>query len=301
MQQETISRGEDPIYVPGRAEAETQRLIQQSRLLNPFTQRLLEEAGLEAGMKVLDLGSGAGCVALLATELVGPKGSVVGVDANPAVLRTARARARAAGLTNVTFVEGDVRTVALEDDFDAVVGRWVLIYLADPTAALRALARRLKPDGIVAFQEWSNLTPASLAPYPPTPLWQRCWGWIRTVAQQAGVETEMGYKLRLTYLAAGLPAPGMRLESAVGGEPDWGGYSYVAETLRSLLPLVLEFGIATAEEVEIDTLAERLREEAVRCSGVVKLPDLVGAWARMPQRRREDVVSVDRWREVGAS
>jgi hypothetical protein len=92
----------------------------------------------------------------------------------------------------------------------------------------------------------------------------------------------MGYKLRSTYLAAGLPAPRMRLESVVGGGPDWDGYDYFAKTLRSMLPLVLKFGTTTVEEVDIDTLAERLREETVGSGGVVKLPDLVSAWTRIP-------------------
>ena len=271
----------DPTYIMGRSEAETQRLIQQSRFLNPFTRRLLKEAGLKRGMKVLDIGTGAGDVALLAAELVGPRGSVVGVDANPAVLETARARACAADLSNVTFLEGDISTMGPDDRFDALVGRLVLMYLPDPAAMLSTLSRLIRPDGIAAFQE-INLTPRSLACCPPTPLWQMLAGWMLAVPPQAEVEAEMGYKLYQTFLAAGLPEPRMQLESPVGGGPNWGGYNYVTETLRSMLPLVLKFGIATAEEVDIDTLAERLREETVGGGGVVKLPDLVSAWTRMP-------------------
>ena len=61
-----------PTYLMGRSEAETRRLMAQHRLYGPFTRRLLEDAGIEEGMKVLDVGSGAGDVALLAAELVGP-------------------------------------------------------------------------------------------------------------------------------------------------------------------------------------------------------------------------------------
>jgi cyclopropane fatty-acyl-phospholipid synthase-like methyltransferase len=81
-------------YVLGRTEQETERLRSQAAFLEPFTERLFRDAGIGSGMKVLDLGSGAGDVALLAARLVGSEGSVVGIDTNPAILETARIRAR---------------------------------------------------------------------------------------------------------------------------------------------------------------------------------------------------------------
>ena len=81
-------------YTMGRSRAETQRLIQQAGLLDTFTTQLFAEAGIAPGMKVLDVGSGAGDVALLAARFVGPTGAVVGVDANPAILAVARQRWR---------------------------------------------------------------------------------------------------------------------------------------------------------------------------------------------------------------
>ena len=162
-------------YVLGRSEAETRRLILQSRFHNPFTKWVLEEAGITRGMKVLDIGSGAGDVALLAAGLVGPEGSVVGVDLNPSVLEVARERASRAGLANVTtFVEADAGSPELGQDFDAVVGRFVLQHLPDPAATLRVLSGRVRPGGIIAFLEM-NLRPESAQIFPPTPLWQRYW------------------------------------------------------------------------------------------------------------------------------
>ena len=117
----------DDYYMMGRSEAETRRLLAQSRLYGPFTRRLLHEAGIAKGMRVLDVGSGAGDVALLVAEMVGPEGKVVGVDQNSEVLKTARARARAAGAINATFLEGDISDLVMEEEgFDAVVGRLVL-------------------------------------------------------------------------------------------------------------------------------------------------------------------------------
>src|SRR5215472_9765089 len=135
----------DPTYWLGRTDAETQRLIRQSAYLSPYTGRFFAQAGIAPGMKVLDIGSGAGDVAFLAAELVGPTGHVIGVDVNATALEVARARARATGLANVAFITGDAREVTLDDEFDAVVGRLVLMYLGDPVASLREFIRHLAP------------------------------------------------------------------------------------------------------------------------------------------------------------
>ena len=71
----------------------------------------------------------------------------------------------------------------------------------------------------------------------------------------------------------------------MGGGPHWSGYDYAAESLRSMLPLIVRLGIATEKEVEIDTLAKRLRAETIAADGVVKAPDLVGAWTRKAHGR----------------
>ena len=268
-------------YAMGRTEAETERLIRQSGFYAPFTRRLFERAGLGPGMMVLDVGTGAGDVALIAAEMVGASGSVVGVDRNPEVLETARARALTAGLSNATFVEGDAGALDLDGGFDAAVGRLVLMHQPDPAKTLRSVAAEVRSGGIVAFQEY-NVTPRSMVAFPPTPLWEEALGWIATALERAGVNTEMGFKLRSAFVEAGLPEPRMELNAPVGGGPLWGGYEFAAGTVRTLLPLLERFGIATAEEVGVETLAERLREEMVASGGVGKPPEMVSAWAPKP-------------------
>jgi SAM-dependent methyltransferase len=268
-------------YAMGRGEAETERLIRQSGFYAPFTRRLFERAGLGPGMMVLDVGTGAGDVALIAAEMVGASGSVVGVDRNPEVLETARARALTAGLSNATFVEGDAGALDLDGGFDAAVGRLVLMHQPDAAKTLRSVAAEVRSGGIVAFQEY-NVTPRSMVAFPPTPLWEEALGWIATALERAGVETEMGFKLRGAFVEAGLPEPRMELNAPVGGGPLWGGYEFAAGTVRTLLPLLERFGIATAEEVGVETLAERLREEMVASGGVGKPPEMVSAWAPKP-------------------
>jgi SAM-dependent methyltransferase len=237
---------------------------------------MLRDAGLAEGMRVLDVGTGAGDVARLAAEIVGPTGRVVGLDQDPRILRTAFARAQSAGLDNVSFVAGDCREPPA-GPFDAIVGRLVLMYVADPAGALRGLAHRLAPGGIVAFTDY-NLSAESCRTSPPVPLWQRAWGWVVDTAARAGIPEEVGFGLRATFLAAGLPEPRMRLESYVAGGPDSIASLWMAESVRSMLPLIVGSGVATEEEVGIDSLAERLREATVDVVG--KAPDLVSAWTR---------------------
>src|ERR1700756_1349908 len=92
-------------HVLGHSQAEMRHLENQGAMLRPITERLLRNAGIHAGMRVLDLGCGAGDVSILAAELVGPEGSVVGIDRNQQVLKVAKARAREAGLRQISVLE----------------------------------------------------------------------------------------------------------------------------------------------------------------------------------------------------
>jgi 2-polyprenyl-3-methyl-5-hydroxy-6-metoxy-1,4-benzoquinol methylase len=132
-------------YALGHTPEAFQRLLVQGQLFNPFTRRLLSDAGLRAGMHVLDLGCGPGDVSLLAAEVVGEQGSVLGVDTNANVLQIAHARAQAAGLSHVSFLVGSIDELALTQQFDAIVGRLILMYMREPAAVLRQLATHLRP------------------------------------------------------------------------------------------------------------------------------------------------------------
>jgi SAM-dependent methyltransferase len=191
----------DPTYVMGRSEDEARRLEERAEFFARPTRLLFEDAGITTGMKVLDIGSGPGDVALLAAELVGPTGRVVGVDMNPAVAAGARARAQAAGMTHVSFIAGDIREVEVEHDFDAVVGRLVLMYSADPAATLRAALRAVRDDGLAAFYEMNMC--GAVVSEPSSPLHQLLGGWVSETCARGGVELAMGTKLHQVFLAAG--------------------------------------------------------------------------------------------------
>ena len=265
------------MYSLGHAPREVQRLLVQGQLLNDFTRRALEDAGITAGMKVLDVGCGPGDVSLIAAELVGETGSVLGVDANASVLEVAELRAQATGFRHVSFLAGDIRQLPLDQDFDAIVGRLILEHVPDHLAILHRLLQHLRPGGVVTFQEY-DMEGAIDAGLPRSPLWEQAGSWCIQTFQKVGVEIRMGMKLSSTFLEAGLPAPQMRYEAAVGFGPAWPGYEWLADSVRSLLPLIVKFGLATEEEVEVETLADRIRAEIVSQQGVACLPALISAW-----------------------
>ncbi len=90
----------------------------------------------------------------------------------------------------------------------------------------------------------------------------------------------MGFKLRNTFISAGLPAPQMHLDAIIGGGEDWGGYAYAANSVRSIMPFIEKFEVATADEIDVDTLADRFRDEVVSQNGVVMISTWVSAWTQ---------------------
>jgi SAM-dependent methyltransferase len=264
-------------YVFTDRSEEQRRLQSQAEIFDPLTERVFRAAGLEPGMRVLDLGSGAGDVAMLAARLAGPDGQVLGVERDRDAVSGARARLQEAGVTNVNFVEGDVQTLdGLEAGFDAVVGRLVLMYLPDPVTALRRAAELLRPGGLICLQEgdmtydWAQ---------PMTPLWVQVRSWFLQTLEQVKVAPRMGLSLHADFVAAGLPAPELRLECAVMGGTEPPAWAW-AQVVRGVLPFMEQLGIAGAADVQPGTLAQRLQHDVVASDGVVIGPPLIGAWAR---------------------
>ena len=271
----------DAEYTMGRSVEETERLIEQSQLYDDVTRRFFLRSGIAKGMKVLDVGSGAGDVALTLAEFVGPDGTVIGVDVNPDILKTAQDRADAAGFANVEFIAGDVRTLELPNDFDAIVGRLVLLYMADPAEALKKLATHLRSGGIVAFQD-TELALYQTVTHPTTPLINQLVEWGLAVFERSGAHLGMGMDLYKAFVEAGLPEPNLYFETPMGGPEDWPGFEYLANSFRSLVPLMEAYGIATAEDIDIDTLAERIRAEVVTSKRPLLLPPHITAYTSLP-------------------
>ncbi|MEA2991922.1 MAG: hypothetical protein QOD40_842 [Alphaproteobacteria bacterium] len=265
-------------YFLGHSDPEIKRLARQNAFYGDTTETLLRSAGLAPGMRVLDIGCGGGDVSLLAAELVGPSGFVLGIDRTEEAIGAARRRAKAEGARHVRFAVTELEAFSADAPFDALIGRFVLMYLPDPAATLRLLIRHLRPDGIVAFQEMDMRTARS---QPLAPLFQRCADLHATAIECGGFETGMGSKLFATFQDAGLPPPRVIVGSRGEGGPDSPGYELMAANVRSALPMLERHKVTTAAEIGIETLADRLRAEALDGAKWLMFPLLVGAWARV--------------------
>ena len=275
-----MTQAEHPDYILGHASSELDRLIRQAAFFGDLTAHTLRLAGLGPGMRVLDVGCGAGDVSLLAASIVGPSGSVTGVDVNADAVKFARARIEGAKLPNVTIEAGDITKLPYAAEFDAVIGRLVLMYLGDPVAGVTAFRSYVKPGGLIYFQEFC--VPGVLSePFVST--YQQARHYIEESFSRAKITLYTGMHLTRIYRAAGLPPPSLLGMSRIESGADSPAYEYMAQTVRSLLPLIEKTGVATAAEVQIDTLAARMREEAVALNATLHLPELIAGWTRAPR------------------
>ena len=265
-------------YPLGNTDAEHDRLISQAFRVAPTTERFFREAGIERGQRVLDVGSGVGDVAMLVASLVGPRGEVVGIERDPKSIAKARARVTEARLHNVTFNQSDVGEIPDGKPFDAAVGRFILMYLPDPVAALRSISQTVRPGGVFAFQEpyWIPV----LAHLAKLPLWFATASLIDEAMRAAAANHEMGTDLYRTFVEAGLPGPAMRMELRFGKEPDLAQWYY--DTLCSLLPQIEQLHLPIKSLGSLDTLVERLQAEVAESKTVACWFASVGAWCRKP-------------------
>lgn len=268
-----------PSYVFENLPPEFERLKFQSAILRPITERLLRSVELSGGMRVLDLGSGIGDVALLAAERVGPSGAVVGIDRDPRSVAAANERARTGGFQHVNFEVGAVAEYPVSEKFDVAIGRYVLVHQADPSAFIRAAARHLKPGGVVAFHEISLYQGYHCR--PSVPAWEEMAKVLNAAFQHGAGGWDAAGRLVEHFMNAGLPCPKLFAELLVDGGADSPFYVWLAETARSLLSRAIESGEVSAQEIEIDTLADRMRAEVVRAHGQLEVASQVCAWVRL--------------------
>ena len=117
---------------------------------------------LEPGLRVLDLGSGAGTDSLVAVQMVGPTGTVTGIDMTPEMLAKARAAATEMGSTNVTFIEAEAEQLPFADEsFDVVISNGVIDLIPDKDAVFAELFRVLAPGGHIQIADVTIQNPVS--------------------------------------------------------------------------------------------------------------------------------------------
>jgi SAM-dependent methyltransferase len=261
----------------GIGDDEMTRLEVQGRAAAPPTRIIFTEAGIRPGMRVLDLGSGAGDTAFVAADLVGTGGSVTGVDHSPDALARARYRAGQRGLAQVQFIEGDVHDPAPGGPYDAIIERLTLWQVLDPAEVLRRQATVLRPGGLVVAVE-PDFSPAYAE--PEVPLFTQTYSWQQQALAKVGSPLlSTGRRLRAIAEQAGLCPLGMIGIQGMTGPGDEAYLAFLVETWRNLVPLMVSTGVATAEQIGIETLQQRLRDEWEKTRAVIVNGTWVGAWA----------------------
>src|SRR5262245_6084095 len=227
--------GQSHSYVLGHSDQELARLSRQANFIDPPTRQFFREAGLSLGMRVLDVGSGAGHTAFIAAELVGSTGEVIGTDRSLDAIKKAQATADTRGLRTVAFRHGNPAAMTFEHPFDAVVGRYVLLYNLDQPSMLRRLAKHLRSGGVMIFQEPTMHFAQSL---PPVDLYERCRRWYMEGMRAGGAQIDTAYRMHAIFLAAGLPPPTMTMHVPIGGAPSiFESLHDLANIIPTLFPL----------------------------------------------------------------
>jgi ubiquinone/menaquinone biosynthesis C-methylase UbiE len=261
-------------YVLGHADVEVQRLLLQGRLYDDYTEHALRLAGLRPGMRVLDVGCGPGDVSFIAARLVGPTGTVLGVDAAPEMIELARARATEQGLTAVHFTQTAIDAIALDEPVDAVIGRLILMHLPDPAATLRHLSSFVRPGGVIAFSE-NDITAARSI--PDMPLFQQVTAGIARAFEAMGLSPRFGTTLHTIFADAGLGAPQLTLGTPIGTAADSDILAYAAEVWRLVSPIADRMGFAIDELADIDSFVPRFRQEALAINALITMPPIITA------------------------
>jgi len=241
-----------PVYALGSDDTEIARL-QQTVLIAEPTTLLLQRGGIRPGMRVLDLGSGPGDVAFQVAEMIGPNGSVVGVEQDPAQIAVAMQRRDGFGFSNVDFRHGDARTFLDEEPFDAGVCRLLLVHLPGVVDVLAHHLRNLRPGGVFIAVDYDV----------------------------SGVF--VGMRFPVLFEQAGFP----NVET-LGLQAYWPPTSshaaaYMVAVVPAMKDAIVNSGVTTEEEIGLDTLEQRLGEEFEAANSLFSLPTLVGGWGRRPE------------------
>jgi SAM-dependent methyltransferase len=236
---------------------------------------------MSQGMRVLDVGCATGDVAFQAARAVGPDGEVIGIDSSVTAIAAAHQRARDVGVTNVSFEVADLDRYG-RGGFDAVVGRFVLMHQPDPVATVWRLASLVREGGLLAFQEFDFSQPPLVR--PELKLVVDSGRWIASALRGLGFDVGMGMRLHQVFRSAGLARPSMIVGAAVESGQETAVCDLIGDTVREFLDPICALGIATPDEIGVQTLALRIRQAALETDAVIVSPLVVSAWTRVARR-----------------
>ena len=266
-------------YVLGSDDAEIARLDGQAGSIAGATEALLRAAGIGGSMRVLDLGTGLGHVALQLADALDPDGSVLGVDQAERLLEIAERRRVAAGAENVAFLRADARDFSASEPFDAVVARLLLFHLPDREPVLRRQLDALRPGGTMMLVEFDI---GAMRSEPAVEIVEAARGWIEAAFRSAGADPRIGAKAGQLLRRAGFADVSTLGIQSYFAPSDPTGPLLCAGVVRSLAPQIVAQGIADEAELGLETLQARIAEEVGARDAVILPPAVVGAWGTRP-------------------
>ena len=265
-----------PGYVLGFSETERQRLVRQAKGFAAEASWLLDQAGVEAGWRAVDVGCGPIGIMDLLCDRVAVTGETVGVDNGARMIAMARQVAAELNLSNLTLVEAEATDTGLEPgSFDFAHARLLLVNVPNPERVVTELSELVRPGGVVALQEVDWI---SWACHPPHPAWDRLRDALREFRARRGLDVHLGRRLPGMLRAAGLDEVGFRAVCPTyihGGEDN---HTLLVSFAKLHGAALVADGLVAADELAslVDELEAHLADPAT----ITLYCLLCQAWAR---------------------
>jgi ubiquinone/menaquinone biosynthesis C-methylase UbiE len=250
-----VSRG----YLLSEAPDEIERLQKWGRIWEPEAKAMLDQIGVQAGWRCLDLGCGPMGILSALSHRVGPEGRVVAADLNPKQLTAARELTEREGLTNIEFVQADAFDTRLPaESFDLVHVRFVFTPLGRDQELMHELLRLTRPGGVIATEEADD---CSYICYPPQPAWEKLKALTFAAFERAGGDANAGRRMYGILREAGLENVMVRASSLAlpAGHP----YRlWPLESTKATRPKTREWGLIPEDEwLQLVTECERIAND----------------------------------------
>jgi ubiquinone/menaquinone biosynthesis C-methylase UbiE len=195
---------EDIFTFISNLQVEMNRLQCQAEELSPLASESIEKCGISEGMTVADVGCGTGHVSFLISQVVGSKGRVIGIDANPAAIELCRKTASSNEVKNVSFIVGNAYDLSgdiSDNSADITYSRFLLTHLEDPLAAIREMIRITSREGIIMIED-CDLTHWIVEPNDKYV--NELWKWYASIIRKKGGDPSLGRKLYRMFIQQGL-------------------------------------------------------------------------------------------------